>query len=80
MKNNTRVRLSYTATDPNTNDTVMDLDLSFENVDYVKLKDNLNTWLKATGYELEVVRSVLGKEVPKPAEAYYKNSVMERTN
>ena len=55
MKNNTRVRLSYTATDPNTNDTVMDLDLSFENVDYVKLKDNLNTWLKATGYELEVV-------------------------
>lgn len=58
----------------------MDLDLSFENVDYVKLKDNLNTWLKAIGYELEVVHNALGKEVVKPAEAYYKNSLMERTN
>lgn len=49
----TRFRLQYTRTDIN-NDTELDVDISFENVDYIKLRDHLNTWLDAIGMQLVV--------------------------
>ena len=86
MKNiNTRVRLNYTATDADSNDTLLDLDVSFDNADHQTLMDNINTWLTATGHGL-VVRSkyevlpTAKREVADPQEALYKKSMMERTN
>lgn len=62
----------------------MDLDLSFEDANYQTLMDNLNTWLTAAGYALVVKpkyeSNLKPAQVAAPAEAYYKNSVQERTN
>jgi hypothetical protein len=86
MKNiNTRVRLCYTATNADSNDTIMDLELSFENADYQTLMDNMNTWLAATGHDLVVrpkheAMPTAKREVADPREALYKKSMMERTN
>lgn len=79
---NTRVRLNYTATDADTNDTILDLELSFDNADYHKLQENLNIWLAATGFALvvrpkhEVIPSQ--RDVAVPREDLYKRA--ERSN
>lgn len=89
MKNiNTRVRLNYTATDADSNDTLLDLDVSFDNADHQTLMDNINTWLTATGHGLVVKPKYglvepaqrEGYEVADPREDLYKKSMMERTN
>jgi hypothetical protein len=86
MKNiNTRVRLNYTATDADSNDTLLDLDVSFDNADFQTLMDNINTWLTATGHDLVVrpkheVMPIAKREVAPPREDLYKKSMMERTN
>jgi hypothetical protein len=50
----TRYRLQYTRTNDHSGDTEIDVDVSFENADYSALCDNLNTWLKSIGMQLEV--------------------------
>lgn len=50
-------RLSYSSRDDDTRDTIMDLDVSFENPTNEVLKSRINTWLRAIGVNLEVVSS-----------------------
>jgi hypothetical protein len=47
---NKRFRLNYTETDPESGDTQIDLDITFENPkDFRVLKEKLNTFLQASG-------------------------------
>lgn len=46
-------RLQFTKTNKD-GDTELDVDVTFENADYNKLKDNLNLWLSAIGMQLVV--------------------------
>ena len=48
-------RLSYSCRDENTRDTILDLDVSFQNPSDEILQKQLNTWLTAIGKNLEVV-------------------------
>jgi hypothetical protein len=48
-----RFRLQYTKTNDN-GDTDLDVDITFENADYNKVRENLNTWLSAIGMQLHV--------------------------
>lgn len=48
-------RLSYSSRDDDTRDTIMDLDVSFENPSDEVLKRRINTWLTAIGVNLEVI-------------------------
>ena len=50
----TRYRLQYTRTNDHSGDTEIDVDVSFENADHNGLRENLNTWLRAIGMQLEV--------------------------
>jgi hypothetical protein len=52
-------RLSYSSRDDDTRDTIMDLDVSFENPTNEVLKSRINTWLRAIGVDLEVVSSTV---------------------
>jgi hypothetical protein len=51
--------LSYSSRDDDTRDTIMDLDVSFENPTDEVLKSRINTWLRAIGVDLEVVSSTV---------------------
>lgn len=47
---NKRFRLNYTETDPESNDTVIDIDITFENPkSFQEFEDKLNTFLRASG-------------------------------
>jgi len=47
---NKRFRLNYTETDAESNDTVIDIDITFENPkSFRELQDKLNTFLQASG-------------------------------
>ena len=48
-------RLSYSCRDESTRDTILDLDVSFQNPNDEILQKQLNTWLTAIGKNLEVV-------------------------
>ena len=48
-------RLSYSSRDDDTRQTVMDLDMNFENPTDEFLASRINTWLTAIGKNLEVV-------------------------
>jgi hypothetical protein len=48
-----RFRLQYTQ-DNDSGDTELDVDVTFETSSTYKLMMNINTWLAATGYPLEV--------------------------
>ena len=48
-------RLSYSCRDESTRDTILDLDVSFQNPSDEILQKQLNTWLTAIGKNLEVV-------------------------
>jgi hypothetical protein len=48
-----RFRLQY-AQDNDNGDTELDVDVTFETSSTYKLMMNINTWLAATGYPLEV--------------------------
>jgi hypothetical protein len=50
----TQFRLHYTKSNEHSGNTELDVDVSFENADYGALCDNLNTWLRAIGMQLEV--------------------------
>jgi hypothetical protein len=50
-----RYRLQYTKSHEHSGDTLLDIDMTFENADYIQLRDNLNTWLNAIGMNLRVV-------------------------
>jgi len=52
-------RLSYSPRVDDTRDTIMDLDVSFENPTDEVLKSRINTWLRAIGVDLEVVSSTV---------------------
>jgi tRNA threonylcarbamoyladenosine modification (KEOPS) complex Pcc1 subunit len=54
-KQNERWNVSFTATDSNSNDTIKDLTMNWENRDLDSIKANLNTFLGAIGVALEVV-------------------------
>lgn len=54
-KQNERWNVSYCATDQNSNDTIKDLNISWENRDIESIKNHLNTFLNAIGVALEVV-------------------------
>ena len=48
-------RLSYSSRDEDTRETIMDLDMNFENPTDEFLASRINTWLTAIGKNLEVV-------------------------
>ena len=48
-------RLNYSSRDEDSRETIMDLDMSFENPSDETLKTRINTWLTAIGKDLEVV-------------------------
>ena len=49
---NTRWRLNYTQTEKDSGDTAADIDFTFENpVDEYRIASNLDTFLKASGFE-----------------------------
>ena len=48
-------RLSYSSRDEDTRETIMDLDMNFENPTDEFLASRINTWLTAIGKKLEVV-------------------------
>jgi hypothetical protein len=48
-------RLDYSSQDSDTRDTIMDLEMSFEDPTEEVLKKRINTWLTAIGVNLEVV-------------------------
>jgi len=48
-------RLSYSSRDSDTRNTIMDLDINFEDPTDEVLKKRINTWLTAIGVNLEVV-------------------------
>jgi hypothetical protein len=50
---NERFRLQYTQSNDN-GDTELDVDVTFETSSTYKVMANINTWLAATGYPLEV--------------------------
>ena len=63
IKINENFNLSYSSREDNTNDTVMDCNISFENPrDDSTIIHRLNTWLQAIG-RTEIV--VVPKEYPK---------------
>jgi hypothetical protein len=47
--------LSYSSRDDDTRDTIMDLEISFEDPTEEVLRKRINTWLTAIGVNLEVV-------------------------
>lgn len=47
--------VGYNSREKNTNDSVKDISMSWENRDLDDIKDNLNTWLRAIELPLEVV-------------------------
>ncbi len=55
---NENYSLSYSSRDKDTRDTILDLNVNFEDPAPYQLKKNLNTWLTAIGLELEVVDKV----------------------
>lgn len=57
-----RFRLQCTKTNPD-GDTDLDVDISFENADYNKLRENLNIWLTAIGMQLTVEHKYAKMEV-----------------
>ena len=59
----TRYRLQYTKSHEHSGDTLLDIDITFENADYRQLQDNLNTWLNAIGMNLRVVHIDGNKEM-----------------
>ena len=59
----TRYRLQYTKSHEHSGDTLLDIDMTFENADYRQLQDNLNTWLDAIGMKLTVVHIDGNKEM-----------------
>jgi len=48
-------RLSYSSRNSETRNTIMDLDVSFENPSDEVLQKRINTWLTAIGVNFEVV-------------------------
>jgi len=52
---NTSYDLGYSARNEN-HDTIRDIRINFENPDIEFLMENLNTWLRAIGVDLEVVQ------------------------
>lgn len=57
-----RFRLQYTKTN-DSGDTDLDVDITFENADYNKVRENLNTWLAAIGMQLTVEHRYAKMEV-----------------
>ena len=51
---NTSYELSYSCRNEN-HDTVRDIRINFENPEYEYLMENINTWLRAIGVDLEVI-------------------------
>lgn len=47
--------LNFSSRDGNTHNTIMDLNMSFEDPSKEDLKEHINTWLRAIGHKLEVV-------------------------
>ena len=47
--------VSYTLRDDDTNDDIIVVNMNWENRTVEEVKNNLNTWLRASGLELEVV-------------------------
>ena len=56
-KNKTKdnYNVSYTLRDDNTNDDILCVNMNWENRSLEEVKANLNTWLVASGLNLEVV-------------------------
>jgi hypothetical protein len=52
---NISYRLSYSSRDNDTRDTILDLEISFEDPTEEVLQKRINTWLTAIGVNLEVV-------------------------
>ena len=51
----TNYSLNFSSRNRETHNTVMDLNMSFEDPTQDELKNRMNTWLKALGHDLEVV-------------------------
>lgn len=47
--------VSYNLRDDNTNDDIISVNMNWENRSIDEVKNNLNTWLRAAGLDLEVV-------------------------
>ena len=47
--------VSYTLRDANTHDDIVSVSMNWENRPVDEVRDNLNTWLRAAGLDLEVV-------------------------
>lgn len=70
----TRYRLQCTKNHDHSGDTLLDIDMTFDNADYIQLRDNLNTWLNAIGMKLRVVyvndeAKMVAQVVPEKKEA-----------
>lgn len=50
----TSYRLCYNSSDKDTRDTIVDLEISFQDPTEEVLKKRINTWLTAIGVNLEV--------------------------
>jgi hypothetical protein len=54
MNTETSFNLSYDCRHSETRDVVMSLNVSFENASEEVIKQRINTWLKAIGFDFEV--------------------------
>ena len=55
MSNQTNFNLTYDCRNSDTRETLMNINISFENASDIEVKNKLNIWLKAIGLNLEVV-------------------------
>ena len=60
IKTKDNYNVSYNLRDDNTNDDIISVNMNWENRSLEEVKNNLNTWLRAAGLELEVVDKKAG--------------------
>lgn len=60
IKTKDNYNVSYNLRDDNTNDDIISVNMNWENRSIEEVKNNLNTWLRAAGLELEVVDKKVG--------------------
>jgi len=58
MNTETNFNLSYDCRNSDTRDTIMSVNVSFENPTEDEIKERINIWLKAIGTNLSVVDSL----------------------
>jgi len=74
MKSNENFHLSYSSREANSNDTILDCNINFENPTDEDIAKRLNTWLTAIGKPNITVSSRPGPEKQQLLNEMYKNN------